>query len=242
MGRGEQSLDGTAVPRRDGIAAVEVMAGTIVPGKHAHAPEPDDGKEGGQRLALDLDSTIYPLLDGMRRVPGGERVRYEDCHSWGTLFELCDGDYRKVLHGAWEPEVAIAVGAFPGALPVLRRLHAAGVYIEVMTARPEKMRGATQEYLDALGVPHDELTLIEGEEKPGRCLERGIEVIVDDSPDTLLAARERGLRALGLEHRYNRHVADHGVILRPSWRQLEEPLCAALGLDPAQALTSAGAP
>jgi len=68
------------------------------------------------QLALDLDSTIYPLLDGMRRVPGGERVRYEDCHSWGTLFELCDGDYRKVLHGAWEPEVAVEVGAFPARL------------------------------------------------------------------------------------------------------------------------------
>jgi len=48
MGRGGQRLDGTAAPRRDGITAVEVMAGTIVPGKHAHAPEPDDGKEGGQ--------------------------------------------------------------------------------------------------------------------------------------------------------------------------------------------------
>lgn len=182
------------------------------------------------RVACDLDCTLFPLLDAMRLVPGGERVRYEDCPTWDSLPRLCDRPMDEIFAEAMRLEVAGRVGVYEGAVEVLARLRDDGVAIEVVTARPRELRRETEDFLDAFSVPHDALTVAHDVDKVAYCRERGIGVLLDDAPATIEKARDAGLAVLGLRHLYNRHLAGAGIELAPSWPELEAPLRRALGL------------
>ncbi len=54
-----------------------------------------------------------------------------------------------------------------------------------------------------------------------RCRELGVELLIDDSPDTLLRALDAGLRAATLRHPWNAHLCDTSeVTCAADWREL----------------------
>ena len=62
----------------------------------------------------------------------------------------------------------------------------------------------TSEWLDQIGLPHDELYC--SYDKIARCVEIEIDVLIDDSPVNLARAVEVGITAATLEHPWNRDV------------------------------------
>lgn len=183
------------------------------------------------RIAFDLDSTIYPILDAIALVPGGERVSAAACQTWESLPELCERDLGEVLNDAMQLEIATRVGAYPGAVETIAELAAGGVTIEVMTARDAALAEVTSEYLHAHGIAYDRLSISFDIDKVALCKQREIGVIVEDSPYTIAAAHGAGLSVYGLAHSYNRNVAAAlGIELAPDWARLRDQLRAALRL------------
>jgi uncharacterized HAD superfamily protein len=163
------------------------------------------------KVALDLDSTLYPLLDAMRLHPGGERVSYADVRGWEHLPELCDGGVPGMLQlfrAAMSYDTQMQVGLFDGAADAVRQLHADGADIHVMTARPADLHDDTERFLAAHQVPFVTLDCYDPMDKLGLCDRYGVDVIVDDHPDLLRDAVTAGKRALTLRWNYNAAVVD----------------------------------
>ena len=54
-----------------------------------------------------------------------------------------------------------------------------------------------------------------------RCREIGADLLIDDSPDTLLRALDAGIRAATLRHPWNEHLCDASpVTCATGWRAL----------------------
>jgi hypothetical protein len=50
-----------------------------------------------RQIMVDVDSTLFPLLDAMRKCPGGERVSIEKCHAWSDLSGLVEGGSSRMI-------------------------------------------------------------------------------------------------------------------------------------------------
>jgi hypothetical protein len=160
-------------------------------------------------------------MEAMRRVPGGERVRPEDCHTWEMLAELCDRSLGEILIDAMQFELAVQIGLYPGALEELALLDRGGVEIHILTARDLSVGEATRDFLLHHGVPHAHLSVHPEIDKISYCRRERIETIVDDAPHLLEQASGAGLRAFGLLHLYNSHLAGlPNISLAPDWLQL----------------------
>jgi hypothetical protein len=62
-------------------------------------------------------------------------------------------------------------------------------------------------------------------DKVSRCVELGIDVLVDDSPVNLARARERGIAGATIIHPWNAELAGaDGVIGAKDWAELEKRL------------------
>ena len=100
-------------------------------------------------------------------------------------------------------------------------------------------RAATERWLERIGMPCDDLHC--SYDKVSRCVELGIDVLVDDSPVNLAAARDAGIVAAMIVHPWNEHlVAEGAVIGGRDWLELErnlEPVPAGGGEERGGALT-----
>lgn len=120
-----------------------------------------------------------------------------------------------------------AADPYPGAVETVRRWHGEGHWIHVTSHRREACAPATRRWLEARGFPYDDLHC--SFDKISRCVELGIDVLVDDSPVNIAAAREHGNLAATLTHPWNEElVGKDGVIGAPTWAELEPKVTAAL--------------
>ncbi len=72
-------------------------------------------------------------------------------------------------------------------------------------------------------MPYDDLHT--SHDKVGRCLELGIELLVDDSPENLALAIEHGLLVATISHPWNRDLCEEeDVICAADWRELGQNL------------------
>ena len=79
---------------------------------------------------------------------------------------------------------------YEGAVDAVRRWHEAGHWIHVTSHRRESCAPATTRWLDAVGIPFDDLHC--SFDKISRCVELDIDLLVDDSPVNITRAREQG--------------------------------------------------
>ena len=125
-----------------------------------------------------------------------------------------------------------AAEPYPGAVETVRRWHAAGHWIHITSHRRQAARVATELWLDHIGLPYDDLHC--SFDKVSRCIELGIDVLVDDSPASLARALDAGLVAATIIHPWNEElVAAHpttdrsraeGVIGGRDWHELARRL------------------
>jgi FMN phosphatase YigB (HAD superfamily) len=174
------------------------------------------------RLAIDIDSTLHPYWDQLAEIAQrrfGVALPYEQQFTW-AIPDLEPEQLKACVQETHSPEHVLAAEPYPGAVETIQRWHDQGHFIHITSHRATDAHPHTSEWLDQIGLPHDELYC--SYDKIARCLEIGIDVLIDDSPETLARAVEAGITAATLEHPWNKDVPD--VILAPDWPTLAQRL------------------
>ena len=177
------------------------------------------------RIAIDIDSTLHHYWDVLsdaacRRF--GIDLPYEEQFDWG-ITRLKPAQLELVIAETHSDDVIAAGRPYPGAVEAVRRWHEAGHFIHITSHRATGAHAATERWLQAIGLPFDELYC--SFDKVTRCREIAIDVLIDDSPVNIARATEAGIVAATIAHPWNRDVCDEeDVICASDWTELEAKL------------------
>ncbi len=177
------------------------------------------------RIALDIDSTLHhywDLLDRISQERFGVALPYDEQHDWGITALERDALIHCVEETHSDENIESAE-PYPGAVETVRRWHDEGHWIHVTSHRAGGTRAATERWLERIGMPYDDLHC--SFDKVSRCVELGIDVLVDDSPVNLVKAKNAGIVAATLIHPWNEDVVAAGdAIGALSWDELRAKL------------------
>ena len=173
------------------------------------------------RIALDIDSTLHPYweqLAGVAQRRYGIALPYEHQHTWG-ITELAADELAACVAETHEPDRVLAAEPYPGAVETVARWHEAGHFVHVTSHRTTAAHQATARWLERIGLPHDDLHC--SYDKVARCVELGIDVLIDDSPVNLVHARAVGIVPATLRHPWNAELCDReGILCAADWPEL----------------------
>ncbi len=181
------------------------------------------------KIAIDVDSTLHhywDVLSDAARERFGVDLPYEEQYQWGIT--RLKAEQLRCVVDATHCEAAILAGRpYPGAVDAVNRWADAGHFIHITSHRAEHCQAATEQWLTGIGLRFDELYC--SDDKVARCVEIGIDLLVDDSPMNIAAAVERGITVATITHPWNEDVvAEEGVIAAADWfglaRELERSL------------------
>lgn len=174
------------------------------------------------RLAIDIDSTLHPYWDQLAEIAKRRfdvELPYESQHTW-AIDRLTHEQLRVCVQETHTEEHVLAAEPYPGAVETIAKWHEQGHFIHITSHRATDAHPHTSEWLTNIGLPHDELYC--SDDKIARCIQIGIDVLIDDAPQNLTRAVEAGMVAATLEHPWNRGL--EGVIIAPDWAGLAERL------------------
>jgi hypothetical protein len=174
------------------------------------------------RLAIDIDSTLHPYWDQLAEIAHRRfniELPYETQYTW-AIDKLRPEQLKACVDETHRAEHVLAAEPYPGAVETIQAWHEQGHFIHITSHRAVDAHPHTSEWLKRIGLPHDELYC--SDDKLTRCVEIGIDVLIDDAPMTLTRARELGIIAATLEHPWNRDV--EGVIIASDWAGLAQRL------------------
>lgn len=181
------------------------------------------------RIAIDIDSTLHHYWDVLsdaahRRF--GVRLPYEEQFTWG-ITRLRPEQLQCVIDETHSDANILEAEPYPGAVEVVNRWAAAGHFIHITSHRAEGCQSATAQWLERIGLRHDDLHC--SYDKVARCVELGIDVLIDDSPVNISRAIDAGITPAAILHPWNEDVvAEEGVVAAVDWPTLAERLEAAL--------------
>jgi len=177
------------------------------------------------KLAIDFDSTVWPLLPAMG-------ISYEEVNYWGHLPDMLGGieQMNQVFTKVMPFKHAVDHPPFPGCVETLSDLRDQGVEIHLITHRETCYLADVEKYIAHFEVPVDQIDCSPEVDKVQTCLERGIGILVDDHPEITIQAADAGLDAYMLLFNYNQHAREHGVVGCHDWYSMSEYLHRSLGL------------
>jgi len=117
---------------------------------------------GDRRIYVDIDDvlsrTVETLIDLLERLHD-RRVAVDECRHFDLRrsFALDDEALSRFMDHAHADEVIESIVPVEGAGRVLERWTAAGARVALVTGRPPITREASLRWLEAHGLPHDEL-------------------------------------------------------------------------------------
>jgi FMN phosphatase YigB (HAD superfamily) len=177
------------------------------------------------RIAVDIDSTLHHYWDQFSAIAKkrfGVDLDYETQLTWEISRLRPEQARACVAESHTAPHVLAAV-PYPGAVETIRAWHEAGHFIHVTSHRTTEAQEATAAWLDQIGLRYDELYC--SFDKVTRCIELDIDVLIDDSPQTLLRAVEAGMTAATLVYPWNRDLCEEeDIVCAPDWPTLAERL------------------
>ena len=183
------------------------------------------------RIALDIDSTLHhywDLLSELSERRYGVPLDYERQTTW-SITTLEPEQLRALVQESHSEENVTGAEPYPDAVETVRAWHDQGHWIHVTSHRSESAREATARWLEEIGMPYDDLHC--SYDKVARCVELGIDVLIDDSPVNLKNAREQDILGATIIHPWNAElVAEDGIVGARDWRELRallEPVFAA---------------
>jgi uncharacterized protein len=173
------------------------------------------------RIAIDIDSTLHhhwPLVAAAAERRFGVELPYEEQYP-GTARRLSEEQLRVCIEDTHSDEAIAGARPYPYAVETVNGWFDAGHSIHVLSHRAQRSLAATRRWLDDIGLRYHELW--GGEDKVARCRELGVDLLIDDIPDTLLRALDAGIRAATLRHPWNVHLCDASdVVCAADWRAL----------------------
>src|SRR5215211_773919 len=182
------------------------------------------------KIALDIDSTLHHYWDLLQRVVReryGIDLPYEEQRDWGITAIERDALIHCVEETHSDENIAAGV-PYPGAVQAVREWHASGHWIHVTSHRRPSTAHATAAWLDEIGMPYDDLYV--SFDKVSRCVELGIDLLIDDSPVNIARARKAGILAATIVHPWNEEMVERdGVIGAADWDGLKAKLEPVLG-------------
>jgi uncharacterized protein len=177
------------------------------------------------RIALDIDSTLHhywDLLDRISRERFGVSLPYEDQRDW-SITALPREQLIACVQESHTDENIAAGEPYPDAVETVRAWHADGHWIHVTSHRPGRSREATERWLEEIGLAFDDLHC--SFDKVSRCVELGVQVLIDDSPVNIARAREQGILGATIIHPWNQEIVQRdGVIGGRTWSELRANL------------------
>ncbi|MEA2397136.1 MAG: uncharacterized protein QOK25_692 [Thermoleophilaceae bacterium] len=177
------------------------------------------------RIALDIDSTLHhywDLLDGIARRRYGVALPYAEQHDWG-ITTLEHDELVACVRETHSDENIEAAEPYPGAVETVGAWRQAGHWIHVTSHRAGPTRSATERWLERIGMPYDDLHC--SFDKVPRCIELGIDVLVDDSPVNLEKASQGGIVAATIVHPWNVRMVEAGrAVGGRDWHELRDRL------------------
>jgi uncharacterized protein len=177
------------------------------------------------RIAIDIDSTLHHYWDrlsdaALRRF--GIDLPYEEQLDWG-ITRLRPDQLRLCIEETHCSEAILAGEPYPDAATIVTRWRDDGHYIHITSHRHSAALQATADWLAQIGVPYNDLHC--SEDKIARCVELGIELLIDDSPLNLAKAMDHGIVVATISHPWNRDVCEEeDVICADDWRGLAAKL------------------
>jgi uncharacterized HAD superfamily protein len=177
------------------------------------------------RIAIDIDSTLHHYWDRLsdaaqRRF--GIDLPYEEQLDWG-ITRLRPDQLKLCIEETHCADAILAGEPYPDAVETVKHWRADGHFIHITSHRDVTARAPTADWLAQIGVPYDDLHC--SDDKVGRCLELGIELLIDDSPLNLARALEHGVLVATIAHPWNRDLCEEeDVICADDWRGLAAKL------------------
>ena len=184
------------------------------------------------RIAIDIDSTLHHYWDELAaaaRRRFGVDLPYDEQHTW-TISRLRAEQLRAAIADTHSDEAIARGRPYPHAVETVNAWHAAGHFIHVTSHRAEGCHPATARWLSDIGLAYDDLHC--SRDKVARCVELDIDVLIDDSPVTLVRAIEAGMVGATIAHPWNREVCeDEDVVCAADWPGLAAALERRCSLD-----------
>ncbi len=172
-------------------------------------------------IGIDIDSTLHDywrLLSAAAVRRFGVDLPYAEQFTWGVT-RLRPEQLAACVADTHSESFVLAAVPYPGAVDAVRRWHRLGHRIHVMSHRDAAATPATARWLDEVGLPYDELSCCE--DKILRCLDGGVELLIDDSPVNLRRALDRDIRVATLVHPWNSEFCEEeAVVCAPDWPAL----------------------
>ncbi|HEY7933704.1 MAG TPA: hypothetical protein VID48_07760 [Solirubrobacteraceae bacterium] len=174
------------------------------------------------RIAIDIDSTLHhywDVLSDISRTRFGIDLPYEEQLTWGVT-RLRPEQFALCVRETHSDERILAGVPYPGAVDAVRGWHRQGNFVHITSHRDPSRLQATERWLRQIGLPFDDLHC--SYDKISRCVELGVELLIDDSPGNLGSAVAHGMRAATIIHPWNRELCEEGDILcAEDWTGLE---------------------
>jgi phosphoglycolate phosphatase-like HAD superfamily hydrolase len=201
------------------------------------------------QVAVDLDSTLFPIDRAMRElgvdVPDTEKDAWgDDGDPVGDAIvqlkgrpELMHGkeltseqegekiqlliEYFEQLHG--DPDLMKRAGVFEYGPQMLEEMRRQGITVHIVTHRSPESLDETEAWLDSMGVEYDDIICNHSHEvdKIQYCTDRGIPVILDDKPKTIIDAEAAGVEAVSLAWPYSaKALEEAGGDQAQCWREM----------------------
>ena len=177
------------------------------------------------RIAVDIDSTLHHYWDQLSAAAQrrfGIALPYEHQVTWGITL-LRPEQVRACVRETHSEERVLAAQPYPGAVETVRAWHEAGHFIHITSHRTTEAHAVTSRWLERIGLPYDELYC--SADKVARCLQIAIDVLIDDSPATLVKAGAAGITPATILHPWNRELCeDEDIVSAPDWPTLAQRL------------------
>jgi uncharacterized HAD superfamily protein len=177
------------------------------------------------RIAIDIDSTLHHYWDQLESAAKrrfGVELPYAEQLVW-KIDRLRPEQVKACVEETHTDEQILGAEPYPGAVETVRAWKEAGHFIHVTSHRRVEAHGATEQWLQRIGLPYDELYC--STDKIARCREIGIDLLIDDSPENLLAAVDAGIAAATLAHPWNREICEEeDIVCAPDWTALARKL------------------
>ena len=177
------------------------------------------------RIALDIDSTLHHYWDLLAELAErryGIQLPYEEQTTWG-ITKLEQEQLQALVEETHSHENVLEAEPYPDAVETVRAWHEEGHFIHITSHRAGSAHDATAAWLERIEMPYDDLHC--SYDKVSRCVELGIDVLVDDSPVNLAAARDHGILGATIIHPWNADLArEQGIVAAGDWRELRARL------------------
>jgi uncharacterized HAD superfamily protein len=177
------------------------------------------------RIAIDIDSTLHHYWDLFRSIVRdryGVDLVYEYQTDW-HIQKLPEDQVRAAVMETHSDENIADAEPYPGAAETVQAWREAGHWIHITSHRATSCAPATARWLEEHAIPYDDLYC--SYDKVTRCVELGIDILVDDSPVNLERARQAGILGATLLHPWNSAFeGQEGVVVAHDWTELRERL------------------